>query len=411
MANVTIYADRTSGIYRAYFRLGGEQFNKSLKTADSREADDLKHAMENTLKGVAEGWVKIPHGADVWEFVRTGGRRENKVVLPKPFTVADLCEAYWGYIPAGAMEENSQTTAKIHAAHLQRLLGKHTPAATLKAGDLQEYVNARSKETWCGRLISARTIRKEISTFGTLWREAAKRGLVNGEPPTHDLRYSKGKEKPPFMTWEEVERRVARGGLSETDVDELWDCLFLDTRQVEELLQEVQRRARRPFIYPMFALVAHTGMRRSELLRAEVDDVDLQERIIHVREKKRDRKVKFTYRQIDLSPQLAELLTAWLAAHPGGQYLLCDVDGSPLTVDQSNHHFAQTLAGTKWVKVRGFHVFRHSFCSNLARQAVDQRVIDAYLGHQTEDMRKRYRHLFPRERKKAIEKVFGPAGS
>jgi integrase len=56
--------------------------------------------------------------------------------------------------------------------------------------------------------------------------------------------------------------------------------------------------------------------------------------------------------------------------------------------------------------VRGFHVFRHSFASNLATEGVDQRFIDEWMGHQTEDMRKRYRHLFPKK-KEAFLKVFG----
>ena len=35
-------------------------------------------------------------------------------------------------------------------------------------------------------------------------------------------------------------------------------------------------------------------------------------------------------------------------------------------------------------------------------EGVDQRVIDEFMGHQTEAMRKRYRHLFPSSRRAAI---------
>lgn len=68
------------------------------------------------------------------------------------------------------------------------------------------------------------------------------------------------------------------------------------------------------------------------------------------------------------------------------------------------------LRGTKWClssrkdwfKI-GFHSYRHSFASNLAALGIDQRVIDEFMGHQTEAMRKRYRHLFPKNRRSAIE--------
>jgi integrase len=53
----------------------------------------------------------------------------------------------------------------------------------------------------------------------------------------------------------------------------------------------------------------------------------------------------------------------------------------------------------------GFHTYRHSFASNLAAQGVDQRVIDEFMGHQTEAMRKRYRHLFRKDRRSAIESL------
>jgi integrase len=65
------------------------------------------------------------------------------------------------------------------------------------------------------------------------------------------------------------------------------------------------------------------------------------------------------------------------------------------------------LADSKWPKIRGFHVFRHSFASNLAAASVDQRIIDKWMGHQTEEMRKRYQHLFPDQQREAIALVFG----
>ncbi len=55
-----------------------------------------------------------------------------------------------------------------------------------------------------------------------------------------------------------------------------------------------------------------------------------------------------------------------------------------------------------WFRI-GFHSYRHSFASNLAAAGVDQRVIDEFMGHTTEAMRKRYRHLFPKDRRSAIE--------
>jgi site-specific recombinase XerD len=42
------------------------------------------------------------------------------------------------------------------------------------------------------------------------------------------------------------------------------------------------------------------------------------------------------------------------------------------------------------IQEMGFHLPRHPFSSNLARAGVDDRVIDHFMGHQTEEMRRRY---------------------
>ena len=67
----------------------------------------------------------------------------------------------------------------------------------------------------------------------------------------------------------------------------------------------------------------------------------------------------------------------------------------------------EVVAGSKWEVLHGYHVFRHSIISNMARRSVDQRLIDGIVGHETEAMRQRYRHLFPRDKQDVIKGLFG----
>ena len=78
-----------------------------------------------------------------------------------------------------------------------------------------------------------------------------------------------------------------------------------------------------------------------------------------------------------------------------------------ITVDDAGWHFVLTVRGSKWAVLRGWHVLRHSFASNLAAKGVDQRFIDEFLGHQTEAQRRRYRHLFPHQQRQVLCQVFG----
>lgn len=191
---------------------------------------------------------------------------------------------------------------------------------------------------------------------------------------------------------------------------ELWDCLVLTTPQIGEVLGVVKATARRPFLYPMFVFAAHTGARRSEMMRSRIEDVDLAGGTVLIREKKKDKSVELTYRRVPMSPLLRQVMLDWLTHHPGGVFTFCLKPNEMLKQTFTTKGFRRSLKGNKWVRLRGFHVFRHSFASNLAAAGIDQRVIDEFMGHQTEAMRKRYRHLFPEQRQQAIASVFGGNG-
>lgn len=113
-----------------------------------------------------------------------------------------------------------------------------------------------------------------------------------------------------------------------------------------------------------------------------------------------------------MHPELEKILREYQLKRPRGQYVICQPGRLlPLTVSEAHDYFQRALRGTRWERmlpsgkkkiVIGFHTFRHSFASNLAAKGVDQRIIDQWMGHQTEEMRKRYRHIFPNKLADAI---------
>ncbi|WP_145453821.1 tyrosine-type recombinase/integrase [Gimesia panareensis] len=66
----------------------------------------------------------------------------------------------------------------------------------------------------------------------------------------------------------------------------------------------------------------------------------------------------------------------------------------------------KSVENSKWSVIPGWHCLRHSFISNLASHSIDQRLIDEFVGHTTEEMRRRYRHLFPEVKQAALCSVF-----
>src|SRR5262249_40297307 len=150
--------------------------------------------------------------------------------------------------------------------HLADTLKDGFPMNALTLADLQRHVERRGQD------VAAVTIKKEIDTLRAAWNWGVRLGMVEGPCPTAGLVYPKGGEKLPFMTRVEIERRIAAGG----DPEELWEALYLTAPEIAEFLDFAQRRKAPPWVYPMCVLAAHTGARRSEMLRTERQDVDLR---------------------------------------------------------------------------------------------------------------------------------------
>ena len=126
------------------------------------------------------------------------------------------------------------------------------------------------------------------------------------------------------MTREQIEKIIERGGLTEKQQGALWECLIVESNEVQEILDHVKGAAQHPFIYPMFVFAAHTGARRSEIVRSQVDDFDFQSRTVQIREKKRDHDKSLTYRRVQMSDLLVQVMQEWFSRHPGGQFTICE---------------------------------------------------------------------------------------
>ena len=161
----------------------------------------------------------------------------------------------------------------------------------------------------------------------------------------------------------------------------------------------------------MFVFAAHTGARRSEILRSQTTDFSAG--IVSIRERKRKKGRKST-RQIPLSNRLREAINDWFDEKPDSPFSLCHAfkssctsePGTPLTPSQANKHFKTTMKKSRFKYLPGWHSLRHSFCSNAAANGISQAIIDSWVGHSTPEMSRRYRHLFPNSSNDAMRKMF-----
>jgi len=80
--------------------------------------------------------------------------------------------------------------------------------------------------------------------------------------------------------------------------------------------------------------------------------------------------------------------------HLRGERVFCNMDGTPLTLDQLHERLwgAQRRAGLRRIR---WHDLRHTFASQAAMAGVPLPQIQQWLGHSTVTMTMRYAHLAP----------------
>lgn len=432
-----------NGSYRILFVYHGKRETFTLGKVSQEEAEAKAAQVDDLLLRLKQRLASIPPGVSVVDYITFDGK-PALTDRPVKVTLATLRDRYLA-THESFLEATTLGGIRLHFRHLVKHFGQAFPIADLSLSNLQQFVDRRAKAKGMnGRKLAPATIKKEVVTLRTAWNWGTKMKLVSGRFPYDGLRYRKSREKPPFMTRHEIERLITAGGLTKAEETDLWDALYLQVNEIGELLDHIKTTAAHPFIHPMCCFAAHTGARRSEILRTRITDLNLASKMVTIRERRRV-KGRGTTRHVPLSPFLIGVLKKWLAIHPGGQYLFCHaavVDRSnkrsrmtgykgqktrpktvhgrletvekrdkvkigQLTTDEAHDHLKRTLADSKWKHVRGYHTLRHSFISALANNEVDQRLIDEFVGRQSEEQRRRYRHLDPSVKDQAIAKVFG----
>jgi hypothetical protein len=101
------------------------------------------------------------------------------------------------------------------------------------------------------------TIRKELRTLHQVWNWGHRLGIAPAPSwRIADLELEPDRGREPFRTYEEIERRVRRGGLSEAEQARLWQCLYLTGAEVAEVLEYIRESATAPWFHPLMTFCA-----------------------------------------------------------------------------------------------------------------------------------------------------------
>jgi len=203
--------------------------------------------------------------------------------------------------------------------------------------------------------------------------------------PALPLRTPKKREAlPDVLTMGELERLLVQPGR-----DELWERHFPGKPERDRLL---------------LALMSYAGLRRSELLGLDWDDVDLSRRLLRVRKAKGGRE-----RTIPIHPALSPLFAEYYATRVPltEQAVFVGVQGNRLHYTQLGQTFRHYVnaAGVNERKRVTPHTLRHVFASELLHAGANLRQIQELLGHKHLDSTQRYTRVNAHELRGAIKRL------
>lgn len=169
---------------------------------------------------------------------------------------------------------------------------------------------------------------------------------------------------------------------------------FLSKEEIELIVKESQKT----FLGDFVLVALHTGMRRSELIFLEHEDIDLPNKLIYVKNKAglgfqtKSRKE----RTIPIHDRILPILSKKSTGHCFTQSKEC------LSPRQATEAFTK-LTRSVGLEGVGLHTLRHTFASHLAMAGVSLWEIAKLLGHSTTHVTELYSHLCPSRRE--IEKL------
>lgn len=251
----------------------------------------------------------------------------------------------------------------------------------VRAAHVREHIAERRRAK-----LSSRTLARVLSALRGFHADLVKRGLAT-DNPARGVRAPKAPKALPRV---------------------------LDVDQIASLLEAPVEQALDVRDLAMWELFYSSGLRLSELVGVDLQDIDLRERMVRVRHGKGGKD-----RLLPVGSKACMALERWLKERaalsvPGEAALFVGKQGKRLSPR------AVQLRLEQWRKRRSFdqrlhpHLLRHSFASHLLEGSGDLRAVQELLGHSQISTTQIYTHLdfqhlaavydqaHPRARKKPV---------
>jgi len=149
--------------------------------------------------------------------------------------------------------------------------------------------------------------------------------------------------------------------------------IILSRKEIQAIINAITNIKHRLAI----ALAYASGLRVSEISKLKVQDIDLEQLTVHIKESKGNKD------RITIIPQkLISNIQTIIQNKKNNDFVFESNRGGKLTTTSLQKMFRKSLAKTNIKKLATFHSLRHSFATHLLENGVDIRYVQELLGHQ-----------------------------
>ncbi len=228
---------------------------------------------------------------------------------------------------------------------------------------------------------SKATVARKLATLRSFFKYLVKTSAVASNPMTAIRTPKQDKKLPRFMEYDEVKK------LLETPATDNW----LGCRD----------RA-------MFETLYSTGMRVSELVALNVDDVDFLSEVVHIRGKgKKERVAPISSSALQVIQHYIEFRNK--RAQSNGNFdsrvLFVNKHGKRLSTRSVRRKMDKYLKSAGLDPAISPHTLRHSFATHMLNNGADLRSVQELLGHQSLSTTQVYTHLTTKRLKSVYDEA------
>ena len=216
--------------------------------------------------------------------------------------------------------------------------------------------------------ITKTSIGRKLSAIRSFFKYLNRQGILVNNPARLIATPRREKKLPPVLTVDDAQRLMAAPGsaqIKKISTDILRDCAVLET-------------------------LYSTGVRASELIGINKDDIDRHDRLVRVRGKGRKERI------VPIGSKAMVALDAYLAQgqkNAETAAVFAGPTGKRLTVRTVQRILENYRKGLGLAQKASPHTLRHSFATHLLESGADLRAIQELLGHASLSTTQRYTHL------------------